>query len=401
MAAIEHPMIEGQEEQVCALSNNMGTGAGMGMGMGMGLMSAALAMQLLVSPRLAVADSAPERGLMAFKYLDYLDSQPGSDRIRVKAPSLLVMKPLSSEWSMSGTYTTDTISGASPAYHTQALRNMHDQRHALELSATHYDPLGTQTLGGSFSKEADYLSRGLFYSWTQSSEDKNTTWNAGVSTNSDQINPTNHIVANETKQSLDLIAGVTQVMGIYDITQVQVGHYTGQGYFSDPYKVFDLRPRTRSHNTLMGKWNHHFESSQSTLKMSYRYYNDSWGIQSHTLHLEYVKPLQNQWTLMPYVRMYTQTAASFFVNADSSGLPFPPNPSLDASYYTEDQRMSAYGAHTYGVKISKVVGQDTTLDLKLEQYQQRAGWRLFGEGSPGLDPFMAKSIQFGLSHFFD
>ena len=205
MAAIEHPMSEGQEEQACALSNNMGTGAGMGMGMGMGLMSAALAMQLLVSPRLAVADSAPERGLMAFKYLDYLDSQPGSDRIRVKAPSLLVMKPLSSEWSMSGTYTTDTISGASPAYHTQALRNMHDQRHALELSATHYDPLGTQTLGGSFSKEADYLSRGLFYSWTQSSEDKNTTWNAGVSTNSDQINPTNHIVANETKQSLDLI----------------------------------------------------------------------------------------------------------------------------------------------------------------------------------------------------
>ena len=367
----------------------------------LGLMGAAMALQLLVSPQGAIADSAPDRGLVAFKYLDYLDSQPGSDRIRVKAPSLLVMKPLSSEWSMSGTYTTDSISGASPAYHTKALRNMHDQRHAVELSATHYDALGTQTYGGSFSKELDYLSRGLFYSFTQSTEDKNTTWNAGVSTNSDQINPTNHIVDNETKQSLDFIAGVTQVMGVYDIAQLQVGRYLGQGYFSDPYKVFDLRPRTRKHSTLMGKWNHHFESNQSTLRMSYRYYEDSWGIESHTLNMEWVKPLQNQWTVMPYLRLYTQSAASFFVNADNSGLPFPPNPSLDATYYSEDQRMSAYGAHTYGFKVSKLIDPSTTLDLKLEQYQQRAGWRIGGSGSSGLDPFLAKTIQLGISHYFD
>jgi hypothetical protein len=367
----------------------------------LGLMGAAMALQLLVSPQGAIADSAPDRGLVAFKYLDYLDSQPGSDRIRVKAPSLLVMKPLSSEWSMSGTYTTDSISGASPAYHTKALRNMHDQRHAVELSTTHYDALGTQTYGGSFSKELDYLSKGLFYSFTQSTEDKNTTWNAGLSTNSDQINPTNHIVSNETKQSLDFIAGVTQVMGVYDIAQLQVGRYLGQGYFSDPYKVFDLRPRTRKHSTLMGKWNHHFESNQSTLRMSYRYYEDSWGIESHTLNMEWVKPLQNQWTVMPYLRLYTQSAASFFVNADNSGLPFPPNPSLDATYYSEDQRMSAYGAHTYGFKVSKLIDPSTTLDLKLEQYQQRAGWRIGGSGSSGLDPFLAKTIQLGISHYFD
>ena len=389
MAAIEQTSSNQAQEPLCKSKPALG------------LMGAAMALQLLVSPQGAIADSAPDRGLVAFKYLDYLDSQPGSDRIRVKAPSLLVMKPLSSEWSMSGTYTTDSISGASPAYHTKALRNMHDQRHAVELSTTHYDALGTQTYGGSFSKELDYLSKGLFYSFTQSTEDKNTTWNAGLSTNSDQINPTNHIVSNETKQSLDFIAGVTQVMGVYDIAQLQVGRYLGQGYFSDPYKVFDLRPRTRKHSTLMGKWNHHFESNQSTLRMSYRYYEDSWGIESHTLNMEWVKPLQNQWTVMPYLRLYTQSAASFFVNADNSGLPFPPNPSLDATYYSEDQRMSAYGAHTYGFKVSKLIDPSTTLDLKLEQYQQRAGWRIGGSGSSGLDPFLAKTIQLGISHYFD
>jgi len=104
---------------------------------------------------------------------------------------------------------------------------------------------------------------------------------------------------------------------------------------------------------------------------------------------------------MPYLRLYTQSAASFFVNADNSGLPFPPNPSLDATYYSEDQRMSAYGAHTYGFKVSKLIDPSTTLDLKLEQYQQRAGWRIGGSGSSGLDPFLAKTIQLGISHYFD
>ena len=35
-------------------------------------------------------------------------------------------------------------------------------------------------------------------------------------------------MANETKQSLDFILGVTQVMGVYDITQLQLGHFMGQ-----------------------------------------------------------------------------------------------------------------------------------------------------------------------------
>lgn len=348
----------------------------------------------------AHADSAPDKGLVSFKYLDYLDSQPGYDRIRVRAPSVLVMKPLSSEWSVSGTYTTDAISGASPAFHTQALKNMHDERHALDVSATRYLGSGTRTFGGSYSKEVDYLSRGLFYSFTESNESKNTTWNAGVSISSDQINPTNHVVMNETKESYDLIAGVTQVFNMNDIAQFQLGHYSGKGDYSDPYKIFDNRPRERVNNTFVARWNHFMSSSESTLKMSYRYYEDDWGIRAHTWDTEWVKPVGEGWTFTPSVRVYTQTAANFFINADTSGSPFPPFPSAGSTFYSEDQRMSAYGAHTFGLKISKYLDPDTFVDLKVEQYQQRGSWKLLGSGSEGLDPMMARSIQVGYSHFF-
>ena len=64
---------------------------------------------------MALADSAPDKGLVSLKYLDYLDSQPGFDRIRVRAPSVLVMKPLSSEWSVSSTDSSDSVSGGQMA----------------------------------------------------------------------------------------------------------------------------------------------------------------------------------------------------------------------------------------------------------------------------------------------
>ena len=94
---------------------------------GAALLAAALAL-----PGPAHAESPPERGLVSLKVLDYLDSQPGKDRIRVRAPSLLVVAPSNGDWSTSGTLTWDAISGASPAYHSGDLKPLTDYRRAAE-----------------------------------------------------------------------------------------------------------------------------------------------------------------------------------------------------------------------------------------------------------------------------
>jgi hypothetical protein len=40
------------------------------------------------------------------------------------------------------------------------------------------------------------------------------------------------------------------------------------------------------------------------------------------------------------------------------------------------------------------------VDVKGEYYEQRAGWRLGGTGSPGLLPFKATFVQLGLTKKF-
>lgn len=361
------------------------------------LLGAALLAAAMTLPLGVHAESAPERGSISLKHLDYLDSQPGESRIQVRTSALSVQAPISSDWLIGGTVTSDAISGASPAYQSSALTAMHDDRHAIDMELTHYFPNGSLTLGGNLSVESDYISRGISAQATYSSESKNTTWTWGLGINNDVINPSNNVVSNETKNVTAVLLGLTQVLTTEDIVQINLSHSDGHGYFSDPYKFADQRPSDKSSDTFMLRWNHYLEAPGATARMSYRYYSDNWGIRSHTVGLEYVQPLGQGWTVTPLVRVYSQSAASFYVVPDDSSYPFLP---ASADSYSEDQRLSAFGAHTWGLKVSKQLDADWLADLKFEQYSQRSGWRLLGEASPGQLPFDARSIQLGISRQF-
>ena len=361
------------------------------------LLGAALALPM-IGP--ALADSPPERGLVALKVLDYLDSQPGADRIRVRAPALNLQLPIAGDWLLDSTLISDAISGASPAFHSRSLKRLTDQRYALQSTATRYFGNGSLSAGVSYSTERDYVSRGVSLQGSRSSDDKNTTWTAGIGYSSDQINPANQPDLHERKRVADVLVGLTQVLGTHDIVQLNLRHARSQGYHTDPYKVFDNRPRQRHATTLLARWNHHVEATEGTLRLSWRGGSDSFGIASHTFGAEWVQPLPGGWTLTPQLRLYTQSAARFYVDADASTAPFPPNPPEGAVYFTEDHRMSAFGAHTWGLKLAKQINADWSMDVKFERYGQRAEWRLFGSGSPGLAPFNARSWQLGIARQF-
>jgi hypothetical protein len=366
------------------------------------LLTAALALPGLGFVALdAHAETAPERGYVALKVLDYLDSQPGADRIRVKAPALSALVPLGDQWAMTGTLITDSISGASPAYYNAAITPMHDFRRAYDATVTRYLPQGTWSLGASHSKESDYLSRSVYGTVTRSDESKNTTWNVGGGQTRDAINPNNHAVDNETKQTVDLLAGVTQVMGINDIVQLNLGWSQSQGYLSDPYKLFDERPRLRTRQTVQTRWNHHVNSLGTTERLAYRYFQDSWGIRAHTFDLEHVHPLGEQWKVTAALRYHSQNAARFYVESDGNAIgPFGPSIPQGAAYYALDQRLSAYGAVTYGLKLTHQWDSLTAIDFKFENYEQRGSWALGTAGSTHLLPFKARSLQWGLTRWF-
>ena len=64
---------------------------------------------------------------------------------------------------------------------------------------------------------------------------------------------------------------------------------------------------------------------------------------------------------------------------------------------SQDQRLAAFGARTLGLKVSKDIGRNWTVDAKLEHYRQSDSLRWSGKGSPGLQPLSARMWQVGLT----
>jgi hypothetical protein len=346
----------------------------------------------------AFAEAAPEKSIIAFKYLNYDDWQPGEDRVTVNAYSVMATVPIAGKWSVSTSYVNDSVSGASPSYHSVILSgaSTHDRRQAVDLGVTRYFSRGSITAGASYSEESDYISRSMSLQGSLSTEDKNTTVTLGGSYTSDTINPNNDIVENETKKVWAGIIGLTQVVSARDIVQFNLGFTSGEGYYDDPYKWEDFRPRKRTGTTFMTRWNHHFDGTDGTSRLSYRYYTDSFGINAHTLSLEYVQPFSHGWTVIPEIRYYTQTAADFYIPFDPLNPDYPvPDPM--PVHMSFDQRLSAFGAITLGIKVEKEFAKDWLVDVKFDYYMQRPEWCLTGGGDKGLLPFNFRSIQIGIS----
>lgn len=358
----------------------------------------------LALPGLAQAESAPEQASISIRHLDYKDSQPNLERIHVRSPSLDIAVPVAGQWLLRGGAVIDTITGASPRYHTavSGASRFYEKRKGADASVTRYFKRASVTVAAGYSGEHDYVSRFVSAQASFSSEDNNTTWLLGTGVSNDRINPVNDAVENEHKRVRDYMVGVTRVLTPADIVQVVLTHVRGRGYYSMPYKFLDQRPRRQEQNSMLLRWNHHFAASGMTSRSSYRYYTDAFGVSSHTLQGELARPLGAGWTLTPSLRLHSQSAAHFYFDPvyDSRfGPPFPPGFSFaNQRDMTADQRLSAYGAVTAGLKVEKELGANTTVDVKFEQYKQRGEWRVFGTGSPGLQAFSARSIQAGITH---
>jgi len=357
---------------------------------------AALALPGLL-PTLALAENAPEHALIQFKTEHYQDSQPGFTRVTIDEPSLYALLPLGEHWSIEGSGVYDAVSGASPRYYTavSGASRLHDKRYAGDVDATYYGARSAFGLSYARSDENDYLANSVSADARFSSQDNNTTFNVGLSAGRDKIDPTNQIVRNEHKTTYSGIVGVTQALSAIDLAQFQVGYSIGRGYFSDPYKLFDNRPRRRESETASLRWNHHFAGAGASLRTSYRFYHDSYGIYSHTVDLQWVQPVSESWILTPGLRYYTQNSAKFYIDPPADA-PFPSLP--DGIISSLDQRLSAFGAIAASQKIEWRLSPHWSTDLKGEYYQQRASFRFIGRGSPGLDRFDYYVIQFGVTY---
>ena len=345
----------------------------------------------------AAAQAAADHGVLELKYLDYRDWQPGASRMTVRSPSLYTLIPVNDTTELEASLVYDAMSGASPLYFNTLSGasglGVTDYRTAGDAKVTKY--FGDWAIGvaGVVSSERDYFSRGGSVDFRFYSADRNRTYAVSIAGANDRINPTNGAVSNAPRNTLEYLVGITQALSPTQIVQSNLTYSYGHGYYNDPYKVLDTRPSERRILAWLTRYNQYFAEQEGALRLSYRYLHDSFGGNSNTITAAWVQALPREWTVTPALRYYTQSAASFYHDPPAgSGFQF-------GQPYTMDTRLSAFGAFTLGFDVGKVLADGWSANLRVDFYRQQANWRI-GGGSPGLLPFSARWIIFGLTKTF-
>ena len=317
-----------------------------------------------------------------FKYLFYGESD---GRTQVSNPELYFQHQFGEKGQLSFLFSYDAISGASPtgagptldattsASGTSAIGEIpmasyQDTRKAI--SASYMRRLGSHlpSLTLSYSRESDYLSRGasLVDSWELFGG--RSTLHYGVGGTSDEVEPVN-TDEQLPKSSLAFSAGWTQILGPRDLLDVSIGIDNLSGYLTDPYKVVsigtetvpEVRPDSRSRNTVVFKYGHYF-LSRGALKTAYRYYWDDWGVKAQTLDLIYDQRIGRRMILTPQLRYYRQGSAEFFAYQYQS-------PQL---YMTSDYRLSAFWSWLAGIGLTVELSDSVSLNV-VANYMNQTG----------------------------
>ena len=279
----------------------------------------------------------------------------------------------------------------------------------VAVTANWQQPLGrnyTVNVGASASSEYDYTHVGLNTRIARDFNQRNTTVSAGLALARDEFDAVGGVPTSlspmldvgdlsnrggaETKDVLDVVLGVTQVMNRNTVVQLNYSYSDSSGYLADPYKIisvvdgitgdavlrtptpgvdgpshqflFEGRPDERVKHSLYAQAKHFMNGK--VLDGSYRYMTDDWGIDSHTLDFRLRWPLGGDRYLEPHLRYYTQTEADFYTPSLVEGQALP-------AFASSDYRLGDFDGITAGLKYGWTTRNDHDFSIRLELYQQR------------------------------
>lgn len=343
---------------------------------------------------------APEDKQISYRYSSYQEADAPRERVfqgSIERYSIDVHQfgyraPIGDSWYVSSELQYESLSGASPV---QTYKNdagdsvllmsgasIEEQRIDVKVAPKKYFNDGTAGALLAYSTENDYESIALGFDGTLEIFDKHTTLIGSLSFSDDTISPTDADLSQsrtnadgERKRSFSIYEGVSQVINKYSVLQAGIGYTSLSGYLSDPYKFYDLRPNSRDQLTFSAQHTQYMNVLDgAALLTSYRYYNDDWGIGSHTIDVKWSQQFDiahYQIIATPLFRYYTQTKADFYSLAEST-----PADQLNSS----DSRLSAYGAFTIGF-TSELKFSQWTVHFDWQQYYSREDLALFDASS--------------------
>ncbi|MEQ1620875.1 MAG: DUF3570 domain-containing protein [Methylococcales bacterium] len=300
-----------------------------------------------------------------------------------------------------------------------------ETRNMPVLGLKYYFDDATVGLSGGQSNEPDFISNFGTINVSKEFNDKLTTLSGAYGLTENQISRNsgghsshvghkpaagaNYPELDETSTFHNFNLGLSQILSKNTLVQLNGSYSNQNGYLTNPYKSvfvrgeitayeyfqhaidsrpldqltnlevvgFDLfretRPDQRNQWAFSSRLNQFIPGLDAALHADYRYYLDDWGIDSHTFELSWHQPLPQGFMIIPNIRYYSQSQADFFA-------PYFLAPRADGNY-SSDFRLSAYGALSGGVTVSKQFTKGVSLEAGFEYYTHQGDLKLGGGGT--------------------
>lgn len=306
---------------------------------------------LLLTPLTAAAGVLPEdRADLMYHYYD-------GGGVEIDGPSLLVRKKFAEKVAVNASFYMDMVSSASIDVVTTASPYREER--------TQYG-LGFEYLRGKITYAA---------SFSNSSENDYEADTASVSVSQDMFGDLTTVALSFTRGWDDVTRRGDaafadevdrRIYGV-DVSQIVTRRLilgfswetiTEEGFLNNPYRQVrfvdpdaalgysyeaERYPRTRTGNALSARARLYMPW-RAAFQADYRWYNDTWSVNSHTAEIAYTHPLDERLTLDFHYRFYLQDAADFYADL------FPRE--NFQNFLARDKELSTMKSHTLGFGVA-------------------------------------------------
>ncbi len=298
---------------------------------------------------LLLALGAAQAGVLPDDRADVLYHLYDGGGVEIDGPSILVRKKVGKSLSFVGNYYVDMVSSASIDVITTASPYT-EERKQWSLGMDYLRGNTTMRVNYTESIESDFDAKTVSLSVSQDMFGDLTTLTLTYALGDDLVRKSDDPTFERPLDRQIYGVGVTQILTKNLIAALNVETITEEGYLNNPYRsvrYFDpttggylfegeLYPNTRTSNAV-GLRARYFLPYRAAIEGEYRFFIDTWDIESHTAAVSYIHPW-GDWTFTGKYRYYDQTGAHFYRDLFAR--------SEETNFRGRDKELSPLTSHT-------------------------------------------------------
>lgn len=268
----------------------------------------------------------------------------------------------------------DILTSASSEVRSYASKGeISDLRNEYQVNYESQIPDGTLSLGVITSDEKDYSSRTISAGGSREFFTKNTVVGFGFAAGQDKIMATGDSSFQENMQNQNYSLSLSQILSKNSLLQVLYDFRVENGFLASPYRraklisggnitaVRENHPRTRNRHAIGVKYNYFKSEWKTSFATSYRLYQDSWDILSHTLEERMTREFGRKFEIALSFRFYTQSKAKFYQDYYHDNL---------GVFYSGNNTLATYLSYGVGLRPAWNLTEKMNFALKFEYFAQ-------------------------------